>query len=152
MARDLASIVAKLREAQQKGRLGDLVGHEEAGKFSGDLGAMSESALESAFGASDLDALGGTGTGSAPSPAAAAPAPAPSVPGPGAPGGAVPGPGGAPAAPAAAVQGLGGAMQEMAPGAGWAGDAGGRGTPNALGRRTPVNAAMQGLRTAGRLY
>lgn len=147
MPQDLASIVAKLREAQQKGSLGSLVGHEEAGKHSGEIAGDYETLVRQ-FGQSDIDALDTPASTGVPGPGA----PGTTVPGPGAPPPSAPAPGtGTGTSPA--LQGLGAAMGggSADPGAGWAAGQE-RGTPNTLGRRTPVQSAMNGLRAAGRLY
>lgn len=135
-------ILAKLKQAQQGGTLGSLVGQDDAAKFGNGPLPEDEAGFTAAFGASDLDYLRGMETPT-PSPAAGGTATAPAS----APMG-VPGPGGAP------MQGLAQAMSsaEPAPGAGWADQGGGGGGTSRLGQRTPARAAMGGLRAAGRLY
>jgi hypothetical protein len=75
---DQAAILQRLRDAQAQGgdALGKIVGHEEAAKWGGKQIGDDYGAAVAAFGASDLDALGGgSGTGTASNPTAPAQAP-----------------------------------------------------------------------------
>lgn len=89
---DVSLITKQLLEAQQSGKLGSLVGHEEAAKVGSGALPTDYEGLVKAFGQSDIDALGGGGAAAAPG-ASAAPTAAPTA------------GGGAAAAPAAAALG-----------------------------------------------
>jgi hypothetical protein len=82
MASVSPGLLQRLQQAQQGGKLGDIVGHEEAAAWGGrDLSSASYDELVSAFGASDLQDPAMTAPGGSPSPVSTAPSTTPTAPG-----------------------------------------------------------------------
>ncbi len=143
---DVSGITKQLLEAQQSGKLGGMVGHEEAAKLGSGAIPTDYEGLVKAFGQSDVDGLMGSG-GQQPG-AAPAPGPAP------VPGGETPTPA-APGAQAPMQLGPPPIPPPAPPGAGWsASNAPGSLAGNLGGRRpaAPFDALSEAMSRRGRMY